>query len=159
MRSVGLKAVWSWITMPLLCCWHWIHFLKEKQLQNPKNFRLRRAVSCEQNFIDFPYCPPQARKILGYNFPPMGETLGGEFFTSPPWGGPWGGSSKKLPPHAMGGNNDPCRIQHWIRHIQLMTCMLDAGAVCRHSHSISLPRSSVFLDKTGSPWLSAKPKL
>ena len=42
-----------------------IHFLKEMQLQNPQNFRLRRAVSWEQNYIDFAYCPPQARKILG----------------------------------------------------------------------------------------------
>ena len=88
-----------------------IHFLKGKQLQNPKKFSLRRAVSWEPNYIDFPYCPPQARIFLGYNFPPMGETLGGKFFTSPPWGGPWGGSSKKLPPHAMGGKLDPCSVQ------------------------------------------------
>ena len=42
-----------------------IHFLKEMQLQKPQNFRLRRAVSWEQNYIDFAYCPPQARKFLG----------------------------------------------------------------------------------------------
>ena len=116
-----------------------IHFLKEMQLQNPNFFRLRRAVSWEQNYIDFAYCPPQALKFWGYNFPPMGETLGGKFFTSPPWGGPWGGSSKKLPPHAMGGKLDPGRYyrvgpESWFRLIpgdkeKLTFCVFDRLAL------------------------------